>query len=330
MRHSNTRTLLVAIGLALLTPALALAAPPSVVVPGEPVVPSLDRISWSAIIAGAVVALATHLALSIFGVCIGAAAIDPYDRKNPLKGVPTAMLAWMFVSGLLSLCAGGWLAGRLAGTVPFDSAIHGLITWALATVAMFALATTTLGFFIGTAFHLLGKGASAVASVAAGAASTAADAVGAVADAVGAVAAAVPQFDWKDIKHEAEKVLASPEQKHENAEKDLGELLGEAYGKVREGLSERNRTELVNAITERAGINTEEANRAIDKWEKMYHDAKAKFQQALARAEAEARDAAAATTEAVSRVSGWTFASLILGATLATIAGNLGSTYFRL
>lgn len=327
MRFSNKLTLLAVAGLALATPALAMAAPPSVVVPGEPVVPSLDRISWSAVFAGSLVALAIHLALSILGVCIGAAAIDPYDRKNPLKGVPTAMLGWMFVSGLVALCLGGWIAGRLAGTVPFDSAIHGLITWALATVAMFALATTTLGFFIGTAFHLLGKGASAMASAAA----TTADAVGTVAGAAkDAVVAAVPQLDWKDIKHEAEKLLASPEQKQENADKDLGELLSEAYGKVREGLTERNRTDLVNTITERAGINKEEANRAIDKWEKMYHDAKAKFQQATARAEAEARDAAAAATEAVSRVSGWTFASLILGATLATIAGNLGSTYFRL
>lgn len=327
MRLLNTRTLLAVVGVALVTPALASAAPPSVVVPGEAVVPSLDRISWSAVIAGSVVALATHLALSILGVCVGAAAIDPYDRKNPLKGVPTAMLAWMFVSGLVSLCVGGWISGRLAGTVPFDSAIHGLITWSLATVAMFALATTTLGFFIGTAFHLLGKGASAMAS----AASTAAEATATVAGAAkDAVAEQLPQFEWKDIKHEAEKLLASPDKKQENADKDLGEMLTEAYGKVREGLNERNRAALVNAITERAGINKEEANRALDKWEKMYGEAKQKFQQAVAKAEAEARDAAATATEAESRVSGWTFASLILGATLATIAGNLGSTYFRI
>ena len=324
MRFSKTaRTLSAATGLMLLTPALASAAT-SFLVPGEAVIPSLDRVSWSAVIAGAVVALATHLALSALGVCIGAAAVDPHNREHPIKGVPTAMLAWMFLSGLVALFVGGWLAGRLAGTAPLDSAIHGLVTWSLATVVMFVLATTSLGYFIGGAFHLLGKGATATASAAA---SVLPDAAGAVKD---AIAARVPQFDWKAIEHEAQQLLSTPEQKQANADKDVGELLSAAYGAVREGLTEQNRSALVGALTERAGVTKDEANRTIDKWEKMYRDAKQQFQKVAARAEEEARDAAAVATGAVSRVSGWTFASLLLGATVATVAGNLGSTYFRI
>jgi hypothetical protein len=313
---------LLALGLMLLVPNLLFAASP--VVANEPIVPSFDRISWAAVIAGAVVALALHMTLSSLGVGLGAAMVAPYDRKNPVHGVPTMMMAWMFGSGLVSLAVGGWLSGRLAGTVPFDSMIHGVITWSLATVVMFLLATTSLGVIVGGTFHVMSVGAS-----------TAAQAVGAIAPeaakmAKDAISENAPTMDWKNIEHEAKKLLTSPEKQGTTADEAIGDMLTKAYSSVRDNLPAADRESMLELVTSKTGVTKDEANKTLDKWEKMYGDAKQKYQQALNKAEATARDTAAAAKKAVTQLGIWTFASLLLGAAVSGFAGNLGSTYFRL
>ena len=363
------RPLVATLTVALLVPALAAAADtgPTVVVPNEKI---LDRISWSAVFAGALVALAIHIALSTLGVGVGAAAIDPHNREHPTKGVPTTILVWMFVSGLIALFAGGWVAGRLANTVPFDSAIQGIIVWSFATVALLILATTTAGAVLGGTFRLLGAGVSAAGS----AASAAGSAVATVAphaaqlakDALGDV---IPQIDWKGIQKDAKKVLhlgngngGNEQGKSDEAGKQGGqqgnnqggqgkqqdgkggaaakmwddnqevmEMVTKAYGAIRDGgLANADRDELMSVISERAGVSKEEANKTVEKWEKQYREAKVQYDAAVAKAEQKARDAAAATTSAVSRVAVWTFASLVFGVAVAAAGGNLGSIYFRL
>lgn len=435
MSRTNTRRPLVAALIAavavLVLPALAVAADtgPTVLVPNERI---MDRISWSAVAAGALVALAIHIALSTLGVGVGAGAIDPYD-KHPVKGVPTMVLAWMFVSGLIALFAGGLVAGRLSNTNPFDSAIQGVIVWSFATVILVILTTTSLGYVIGGTFRLLGTGASAVAT-GVGAVGSAA---GSVVSAAGGLAKevvgdAIPSLNWDNIQREARKALHIGEQgdrqgKQEGGKQDAGKqdagkqdagkqeggnqggqqkgqhgnnqqggqqgnqgnnqqgqhgnnqqgnqggqqrgqqgnnqqneqgmerqgqggqggqsglqgvwdetqdligMLTKAYGAVRDGgLGNADRDSLLTAIRERAGVSEEEANKMLEKWEKMYKEAKQQYDAAVAKAEAKARDAAAAATSAVSRIAVWTFASLILGVTVSAIGGNLGSVWFRL
>ena len=146
---------------------------PSVLHAAEVVQPNLviasfaDRISWSAILAGLVVALALHMAFSTLGIGVGAASIDAFDRKNPTKDVPMILLVWMFVSGLAALFIGGAISGALAGVTPSDGAIHGVIAWALAAVVTLFLGMTSAGYAIGGLFRILGEGVSTVARSAA-------------------------------------------------------------------------------------------------------------------------------------------------------------------
>jgi len=391
-RFNIRRPLLAALALALLVPAFAFAATPTVNVPDEKIVAALTRVSWSAIIAGAVVALAIHSALSILGLGIGLSAVDPHNHKHPIKGVPTMMLVWMFVAGLVSLFAGGYLAARMSNSVVYDSILHGVITWSLATVVLACLAGTSAGYLIGGTFRLLGAGVSAVGSVAGGAVSAAGQVAGGAASAAGSLAGGaaslaggtaaaasnmpqdmlqkakdalgdvVPQLDWRGIKREAKQLLhlgendgqkQGDQQKQGNQQGDqqkqgnqqdkqgaaklwedkeeVGEVLSRAYGAIREGgLSNVDRDELMTMISERAGVSKEEANKTIEKWEKQYREAKQQYDVAVARAEQKARDAAAATTAALSRVALWTFASLLLGVAVAGLGGYMGSIYFLL
>lgn len=103
---------------------------------------SLKRISWGAVFAGLVVALVTQLLLSVLGVGIGASTINPVSEDNPVTGIGLGAGIWFFVSTLLALFAGGWVAGRLAGLArKTDSALHGVLTWGSATLVTFFLLT---------------------------------------------------------------------------------------------------------------------------------------------------------------------------------------------
>src|SRR5205085_4289293 len=93
------------------------------------------------------------------------------------------------------------------------------------------------------------------------------------------------------------------------ADEEVGEILTKAYGVVRDGLNSVDREELTNLLAEKGGMSREEANKTLEKWERIYREAKQKYQQAIAQAEQAAREAADATATAISRVAGWTFVS---------------------
>src|SRR3954447_16227771 len=75
------------------------------------------RISWGAIFAGAIIALATQLVLTLIGAAVGLATLDPATGQNPsgtTLGIGAAV--WLVISSLVSLFLGGYVAGRLGGT----------------------------------------------------------------------------------------------------------------------------------------------------------------------------------------------------------------------
>jgi hypothetical protein len=118
------------------------------------------RISWGAIFAGAVVALAMQIVLTLIGGAIGLAALNPATGQSPsgtTLGVGAAI--WLVISSLLSLFAGGYVAGRLGGT--FNGWLHGLVTWATVAAFTLLLLATAASGLIGAAS---GLGAFAVSS----------------------------------------------------------------------------------------------------------------------------------------------------------------------
>lgn len=147
----------------------------------------IKRISWGAVIAGAVVVLATQLLLSMLGIGIGASTISPTTQQNPTEGLGTGAAIWFGVSTLLSLFLGGMVAGRLAGMpLKTDSTLHGVLVWGVSTLLTFYLLTTAIGGLIGGTASILGKGLSVAGQTAATATTAAGNAAGSNPDAVGA------------------------------------------------------------------------------------------------------------------------------------------------
>ena len=138
----------------------------------------LNKISWGAVLAGVVVALVTQLILNMLGIGIGAATLDPAAGAAENPSAPTFSIGagiWFALSGIIASLAGGYAAGRLAGK-PKESTAgwHGLTAWALTTLVIFYLLTSTVGGFLGGAYRTVPSALGNVAQTVGATAQTAA------------------------------------------------------------------------------------------------------------------------------------------------------------
>jgi hypothetical protein len=112
-----------------------------------------SAVSWGAIFAGAVAALALSFVLLALAAGFGLKLGSPWPGARPSPAEFTPFLgAWMIVVQVLASALGGYLAGRLrtkwlhvhSHEVHFRDTAHGLLVWALSTVAGVVLAASVL------------------------------------------------------------------------------------------------------------------------------------------------------------------------------------------
>src|ERR671912_479939 len=142
----------------------------------------LNRISWSAVLAGVVIALVTQLILNMIGLGIGVATLDPGAgaAENPTAtSLSIGAGIWFILSGVIAAFAGGYAAGRLAGK-PKESTAgwHGLTAWALTTLLIFYLFTSAVGGILGGAYRTMTSALGNVAQTVGSTAQTAAQVAG--------------------------------------------------------------------------------------------------------------------------------------------------------
>jgi hypothetical protein len=103
-----------------------------------------DRVSWGAIFAGALTAIATMLILSLIGLGIGLSTLDPATGDNPSgTAIGIGAVVWWLISNLVALFVGGYVSGRLAGN--FNGYLHGLVTWATVSLFMVMMLSSAAG-----------------------------------------------------------------------------------------------------------------------------------------------------------------------------------------
>ena len=144
-----------------------------VVVPdGVPEESSRSATSWGAVIAGGVAAAAATLVLMLVGSGLGLTMVSPFSNEGISLGTATVWTAiWLIVVQWLSALLGGYMAGRLrtkwvnlhTDEVFFRDTAHGFLAWALATLLVAGLLSSTISAMIGT-------GVQAASNVAGGAA----------------------------------------------------------------------------------------------------------------------------------------------------------------
>jgi hypothetical protein len=115
----------------------------------EPTVPAAVEggttfLQWSAIIAGALVALALSLVLIAFGSAIGFGVLSSSPTwRDTSPALTVASGIYLLLTALVSFGLGGYVAGRLrerwhptahANVVEFRDGVHGVLSWAIAAV----------------------------------------------------------------------------------------------------------------------------------------------------------------------------------------------------
>lgn len=140
-------------------------------------------VSWAAVIAGAVAAVATTLVLMLVGTGLGLTAVSPWAGAGVTATTfAISSVVWLVVVQWLSSAAGGYLAGRLrrkwsdisADEATFRDTAHGFLTWALASLIVAALLGSAISAITGAATSAVSSvGAAAVQGAAQGATQTA-------------------------------------------------------------------------------------------------------------------------------------------------------------
>jgi hypothetical protein len=247
----------------------------------------LNRVSWGAVLAGVVVALVTQLVLNLLGVGVGAATLDPYagaDENPSASSFSIGAGIWFAVSGILAAGAGGYTAGRLAGR-PKESTAgwHGLTAWALTTLVIFYLLTSTIGGILGGAYRTLTS------------------ALGNVAQTVGSTAQTAAQVAAPNLARVADP-FSGIEQSVRDATggNDPAALRDAAVSAVKAALTGNQqqaqdaRERAAQAIARAQNIPAEQARTQVQQYEQQYR-------QAADRAKQQATEAADTAAKAVSR-----------------------------
>jgi hypothetical protein len=99
----------------------------------EDVVEVGSRVSWGAILAGAVMSLAICFVLQLLGQAIGISISD--RTSGDTLGFWAAI--WAVVTSIFGLFIGGWITSQcVVGETKIESVVHGVIMWGVALAMM--------------------------------------------------------------------------------------------------------------------------------------------------------------------------------------------------
>ena len=94
------------------------------------------KMSWGAVFGGVVAALGVAILLYALGLALGLNVVVDAQDPSSLRSSGRFTTIWLLVTSLVALFVGGLVAGRGAFVLSRSSgAIHGLVLWALTTLA---------------------------------------------------------------------------------------------------------------------------------------------------------------------------------------------------
>lgn len=295
---------------------------------------AIRRVSWGAILAGAVVAIVTQIALSLMGLGLGLGAFDPATSGDTLRGLGIGAGLWLLVSTIVAFYTGGYVAGRMAGLPRRpDGMLHGIVAWGVVSLFTVYLASSAVGSVVSGAFGVVGN----IAQTAGGAISQVVpDDLGQRiqdridASAIQDDAAALLRdagIDPSELETRAQDeaadvraaATASPQQAEAQLRRSIQALADEGR--------QVDRDNVVNLLVARTDLSEAEARERVRQYE-------GQFEQLRGRASAEvdalgdrAVETAEGATEALSNAAWWAFLAMLIGVAAAALGGAGGSPH---
>jgi hypothetical protein len=283
-----------------------------------PVAPTgFRRISWGAIFAGAVLTLVVQIMLSLLGVGIGLATLDPAGNGSPdASTLGSAGGIWTIVTVLIATFVGAYAAARLSGSrEKTDGVLHGIVTWATSTLVIVYLLTSGVSAVIGGTFGALGSSISGITSAAT---SLTPNSLSALPDGIEGQVRGLLQRGEQQADQAATEVQQQGQQAANTARQATGEAdLSKAIPEIAAGLAKdatpEQRQAAVTVISQQAGISQAEAEQRLTQFQATYD-------QAVEKAKVAADEAA----KALSAAAFASFVALLLGLIVAALGGVAG------
>lgn len=298
--------------------------------PSQPAAPFLEHgqhlkpfhrsVSWAAIVAGVSSALALQVLLMMLGAGLGFAIYNPLTDSNPIAELGAGAVIIQGLSAVLSLWAGGWVAGRFTPTdVRATGWLHGFSVWCAATVAGVLLVSFGAGWVMGDLAKLVGGGLAIAGRPAAAVAGRLAE---------GAQDALKQSGDT--LASFAEEALASrPAEGGDagtvRARREITLAIGRLFNPHQEANLADNRAAVVKVLVDDGRMSQADAERMVTEWTQTYERLKEDLAAAKDAAEATAREAADKAAVALAALSLAAFVGFLLGAIAASCGGTHGA-----
>ncbi len=266
--------------------------------------PSASAVSWSAVIAGAVIAASVSAMLITGGSGFGFLFLSPWHHES-LSGASLAVasIVWMLLTQIIAYAIGGYVAGRLrtkwtdaeVDEIYFRDTAHGFLVWALSALA---------------GLVLLGAMAASIVSGTVRA--------GAVLAGVSTSSPSLnpsPQEPVLNLEYFTDMLLrtdgpAAP-RAQSGTQPEVHRMLAHSLANGR--IPDADRPYLTRLIAQQARVDDAVAEERISYVEELARQA-----------EYRGREAADAARKAAVSFSLWAFASLLIGAFVASFAATIG------
>lgn len=277
------------------------------------------RVSWGSVFGGVMTVLAISILLSVLGTSIGLYMLDPL-ADHPASGIGTTVGIWSAVALIISMIAGGFVAGKLAGV---DGMIHGFLVWA--TTLIFA-AIVGVMLTIGAAkltVNALGAVSSVAGNIISGAGSVVGNGISALSDqakehfgdidfntdikgedipqnirkalAQSGIKELQPNYlqdQLKEVKSDlgksVKKVIANPE----DADNIINKFIDRLKKRTDKVTQNIDRNDLAKAIANNTNLSKAEADKAIDQYIDMINKTTAEAKQQINNLEQSLKNAA--------------------------------------
>jgi hypothetical protein len=286
--------------------------------------------SWSAALAGALVATAMAFLIVALGSGIGLSLSSPYGAGPSVKTLTILGAMWLVMAHSFAFATGGYMAARLRspagdGMVDetrFRDAAQGFLVWSIGVVAMAAVAGATALYAAGATAQVAAGAAAGTGAAMSNSPATASttDTTGyfvdllfrpsaSAATAGGTGAAPGSTVGAASAGSAGAGAVASAQQRID-AESRAEVTRIVARGVAQGGLTDQDRSYLAQLVSQRTGLAPDEAQRRVTEVE--------------AKAKDTARDVADKAAKAGSYFSFWMFMALLFGAAAATLGGLVG------
>jgi DNA-binding NarL/FixJ family response regulator len=307
----------------------------------------LQHVSWGAIFAGLVIAIAVQFLLGLLGLGLGLTILDPSDPMGGISGWGIATGIYIVVVQIVSLFVGGYVAARLAPAhTDQTSMFHGLSIWALATIIMVWLGGNTVGLAVSGL-------TSAVSAVGSG-----------TAQAVEAVIPediSMPDISYQALPEEIKQKLRQSGITPENFQQELRSAFNQVVSRQERQqlvqrlrqtiagilqnptrapeeieqaiddvfsqggiLSEEDLTQLKNTLQRQLNLTEQETQKIINQIEQAIDEARTAVKEGVETARQQAVDAAEAASDAIASIALWLFVANLLALIAAVAGGRAG------